>query len=399
MNERIEMDAGADLKITVERVGGSLQVKGWERDIWRVERPHDKDSFIQNKNQLSIRAHGDCILRVPSESQLTVNRVGGNANVFDLEGEVAIESVGGSVNLRRVGPSRIEHIGGHLDARDVDGDLTVVTVSGNATLREIEGNINAPNIGASLNLREAGAVVTAGAGGNANLRNDLMPGARHSIRCGGNAYCQLESPANAEVSLESGSGNILVITNEGSQDLQSHKHTLQFGNGDARLAIVAGGHIDFRSREGGDDFDFDLDLDLGENFENLVEGITDQVSSQMEAQLESLNEQLESLGEQFKATGNRAMHQAQRRVEAAQGRIEHRLQGKRHKHSGRSFAAAFGLGNAPEPVSDEERMKVLEMVQEKKISVEEAESLLATLEGREPPKRAEKDSSAKESES
>jgi hypothetical protein len=36
---------------------------------------------------------------------------------------------------------------------------------------------------------------------------------------------------------------------------------------------------------------------------------------------------------------------------------------------------------APEPVQEEERLLILKMLQEKKISMEEAESLLSALEG------------------
>jgi len=36
----------------------------------------------------------------------------------------------------------------------------------------------------------------------------------------------------------------------------------------------------------------------------------------------------------------------------------------------------------PEPVKEEERLMILQMVQEKKITIEEAERLLAALEGR-----------------
>jgi hypothetical protein len=44
-------------------------------------------------------------------------------------------------------------------------------------------------------------------------------------------------------------------------------------------------------------------------------------------------------------------------------------------------------------------MKILEMVQDKKISVQEAEILLATLEGRQPPKPSAAETNAEETNS
>jgi hypothetical protein len=51
-----------------------------------------------------------------------------------------------------------------------------------------------------------------------------------------------------------------------------------------------------------------------------------------------------------------------------------------------AVASTLGSSGAKpsDPVSDEERMMILNMLAEKKISIEEAESLLAALEGRNP---------------
>ena len=57
------------------------------------------------------------------------------------------------------------------------------------------------------------------------------------------------------------------------------------------------------------------------------------------------------------------------------------------RQHGRRFAFNWspGYGTPPvppsEPVSDEERMAILKMLQEKKITAEEAEQLLSALEG------------------
>jgi hypothetical protein len=82
-----------------------------------------------------------------------------------------------------------------------------------------------------------------------------------------------------------------------------------------------------------------------------------------------------------------AARQVQRKAERTRQRVEREVRGKPHGiPHGRNLNLNFDLGDIargprPEPVSDEERMTILRMLQEKKISSEEADKLLAALEG------------------
>jgi L-aminopeptidase/D-esterase-like protein len=76
---------------------------------------------------------------------------------------------------------------------------------------------------------------------------------------------------------------------------------------------------------------------------------------------------------------------ARRQVEAAQRRVEREVErGTRGPGSGRlSIDVKFGGPKAAprEAISEEERIAVLKMLEEGKISVEDAQRLLAALEG------------------
>jgi len=78
-----------------------------------------------------------------------------------------------------------------------------------------------------------------------------------------------------------------------------------------------------------------------------------------------------------------ATRQAQRKAEQARRRVEHELRGERRGWNPNLNLdpRSFSPGLQPEPVSDEERMTILRMLQEKKISSDEADKLLAALEG------------------
>jgi hypothetical protein len=86
-----------------------------------------------------------------------------------------------------------------------------------------------------------------------------------------------------------------------------------------------------------------------------------------------------------------ATERAQRKIEAANRRIEQKVRDAERRGRGKA-ALEIGRWNwnfspkgVPIPpkqqVSDEERLAILKMLQEKKITSEEAEKLLAALEG------------------
>lgn len=392
---RIELESSQQAEIVIEAVGGTLHLKGWDLDQIRLDFLHADDNYVQEGNQLKVNTASDCVVRVPMESELTIKQVGGNAHLTDISGPIALEQASGSVYLKRVGSAKIRQVSGNLNARELGEDLTVETVSGNAELRDVRGNLAVKKVHGNLNLRDAGGNATANVMGNAHLR--LSPPAKslQQIDCKGNAYCRLEAQANVEVRLRSKAGTILVHNDEGVQNLEAKEETLIFGKGESKLEISAGGHIDFRSRQDEDDINIDIDLDFIDDLGGVAEEIGEQISAQVESQLEALGSQLEALSERLQNSGDRAVQRAQRNVQAAQRRFERKLQARGHGRGKRIHAGVIAAGGAPhaasEPVTEEERLKVLQMVSEKKISVDEAEMLLGILEGREAPRKRETD--------
>jgi hypothetical protein len=169
-----------------------------------------------------------------------------------------------------------------------------------------------------------------------------------------------------------------IYTESEKQTRKVEEYEFKLGEGGAMVHLSAGGHIDFRCRESSEEFSFGTDLDFVDDLSDLADVIGEQVSSQVETQIEALNEQLTALGDRLRSSGSRHAQAAQRRVEHAQRRLERKLRGR----TGRVIVnSAF---KPAEPVSAQERALILQMVQEKKITVAEAEMLLNTLEGRKP---------------
>jgi len=375
---RIELRSSEDPQITVESVNGSLQVRGWDSERIRIEVRNEADvQYTNDVDVFTLRALSDCVLRVPGGSTLAVQQVTRDAYVHNLEGSVTVEQVAGSLTLRNVGETNVQHVAGSLTARNVEGSLTVDEVSGNASVRNIEGDFIARNISANLAARHIEGDVQAVASGNADLRLDSEGDI--SLEARGNLFCRLNDAENANVTLESGAHEIHISTPEGKSHLQTSNHQLTLGDGSQEVRLVAAGLVDFRSR-GGEldelDVDLDLDLDFLDDSELLAGEITEQVTAQLDAQMESVNQQLKQMQDRLRHSTDRASQRAQQRVAAAQRRLQNKLQQRS------SRVAVAVQPRKPAPVSEQERMLILQMVQDKKISVAQAEMLLNVIEGR-----------------
>lgn len=376
---KIDLSCSETPKILIEEVSGSLQIKAWDEESIRIEIEEQEElDYSFEDDALKLNADSDCYLRVPSGSSIEIEEVGGNADIVAVEGGIKIGEISGNLSMKNVGPTSITEVAGNLNIRGVEGDLDVAEVSGNASLRDIEGNLSAKEIGANLSLRDAEGNVTVETGGNAELRLELHTGGNYKVTADGNLFCHIDPPGDAQIRLASEANRMHIYTESEKQTRNTNEYEFKLGKGGANLELSAGGHIDFRCRERREEFSFGVDLDFVDDIAGLADEISEQVGAQMETQLDALNEQLTALGDRLRSSGGRAAHLAQRRVEKAQRRLERKLHGK----GGRVIVTSAVM--PAEPVSSHERALILQMVQEKKISVAEAEMLLNTLEGRKP---------------
>jgi hypothetical protein len=92
------------------------------------------------------------------------------------------------------------------------------------------------------------------------------------------------------------------------------------------------------------------------------------------------------LGERISRRAQETAERAARKAEAAGRRAERHVERKLRHTAGKRHNLKWNFtqdvtGAKREPVSDEERMTILRMLAEKKITSEEAEKLLSALEG------------------
>lgn len=392
------------MTLLVEGVGGDLQIVGWERPEITAKTDGNELVFESVAQSIRVRCDGDLILYVAREVNVRISTVGGDADVRALAGDFEITGIGGDLQMRNVGAVRVKSVGGDMSLRGSSGDLLVDSVGGDASLHDIRGCVKI-TVGADLYLRNAESDVDARVGSDAALYLSPKPGKNVYVQAGSDVLLRLPEKADVELSLQGCDDESIRIDLAGVEQVQvGMARSLVVGAGGSKINLVAGSEVIVTSRN--------------EEWENMAEfdplgrdgpfspGEFPGLSSDLH---ENISRRVEEATQRALEASKRAREQSdrvQRRVEAAMHRAEEKMRSaeRRTMHMGIKVGRfgvevdtprapihpippnppipPFGQRQMSEPVTDAERLTILKMLQEKKISIREAEKLLAALEGK-----------------
>jgi hypothetical protein len=404
-------------------VSGDLRLKGQDdfEVIAKSDSPEDL-ALEARDDQVAIRCAGNCNVRVPRAAVVEIHAVHGEVVIKALDGSLSIDTVDGDVELRSVGLTSIGRVNGNLTAKNIDGDLTIESSLGDVFVRGVQGNFAVTGkISGNLNLTDVGGSAKASANGNILLRLDPAPGHDYEFDCTGNLFCRLSSDASVEISVPKASQVMVDLPGiHASAPLQT-PYALTLGEGDATIILSAKGNVVLDTHAPEWDME-DYDINIGAEVEGMADAVSQQINQQVDSQVrmieDQLNAQLSSLTMRLTAAkltedqarriedrareaSERATQRAQERVRRAQERMEQRMAAAQRKMEYKAQAmerasrhgrhptgfGGFNFSGPPkppappgEPVNEEERLMILRMLEQKKITMEEADNLLTALE-------------------
>jgi hypothetical protein len=352
-----------------------------------------------------------------------VEVVGSDLLAKRVNGDISVKTVGSSATVGDVGGMEFGGVGNQLIAKRVRGDLKITNrVGGNAVIRDVDGQVTVKNIGGSLHLRDVSGGITAEASGNATVEFSPVSWQAYDIKAGGELRCHMVEEANATFEITSGAQTIRVKTPDISEVIKEGNYTLTQGEGAASVKLTAGGSVSVTSQSTTGEELGDFDIDFGDEISSMAEEIAEQTTRQIEAQLEMLEsnlnvhlsglatslsmaglseERAKELEERLEMARERAAMRAEETAQRVQERVERKLAAAQRKAERKARASAVRrerrarehhgmsyISTPPppptkvDPVSEGERLMILQMLQDKKISVEQAEKLLSALEGK-----------------
>jgi hypothetical protein len=407
-------------EIIIEEVGGSLSMKGWERPEVVVKGDPEELNASEQDDAVTIRSRGDLSLRVPQGSSVRVDAVRGDVSLKLLDDELTIQDVSGSLDLRNVGGVNITAVRGDLSARNVQGDFSAETVNGSVSVRNVQGDCLLPSVSGDAEVRNVTGEVKVQANGSIGMRLNRAVEGDHSIRAQGDVEVRLPTVASLKVTISSRGQSIRLKLPNGNLEFDKNSHEFTLGEGAGSLVIDAGGSVVISARgeenwggfeEAEEAGDFSFPSDLNEQIARQIEAQMEAISRQMNEQITNLSatigraglsaEDSEQIMRRARESSERATARAQEKMKRAQEKLERKLEAARRRNEAkaqgferraqgparRSWGFEWPMPPTPpapprSPATEEERLMILKMLEQKKISLEEAEKLLAALEGK-----------------
>jgi len=421
--EKMIFETGPKPKVIVTSQS-NLTLKGTDDLEVVVKIPDPEAVEIQQDGEIfTIKASDVCTIRVPRDANVEIETSNSDTMVKALDGDLSIKNVAGNLELRSVSQTHLVMVNGNLQARNVMGDLTIERVEGNAVLRDVQGDCKITDLKGNLQISELDGGLEAQANGNIGLSLDPSPGKEYNLTAHGNITYSLSEDASVEISIERAGHVALHIPGyEETRNIQA-PYQLMLGDGDAEMKLNADGNVVLSSHMPHVEIP-DINVDLEGEFEGMAEAFDHHINQQIQAQLEMIEqqiqsqvanmtlrmgaagmtpEQMERVQQRAREAGERAAARAQEKVQRAQERLERRMSSVQQRMEQKTRQAQAHAQHRPHhtwnmrfptppeppsppeqaPVSEEERLVILRMLEQKKISLEEAEKLLSALEGKE----------------
>lgn len=359
-----EIKTGPHTHIRVERVQQDLRVVGHDQESLLAHGgPEGGFDMDQGDEQVTIRARSSLLLTVPREAALEIGQVGGELHIEGVNGDIHLGKIGGDASLEDCGRVVADRVGGDVLGRRLNSGASLKAVGGDVLLHQVHGAVRVLGAGGDVSARGLSGPIEAAAGGDAHVVLDEALDGAVSVSVGGDVFCRLPGGASAVVELSAG-GELRV---DAPDDVATEwgRANFQLGECEHDIRIDAGGDLWLGV---GEEAEAEVDLDsLGAMLASKV----GEKFAEMEAALGAMGAEMGGV------SSDRIAQRVQRIVDRAVG-----VRGRTGPPSGlREALDEIRAGRRPEPVSDEERMKVLKLLEQNKISVEEAEMLLEALGG------------------
>jgi hypothetical protein len=373
------ISAGNSPRIKIDEIDGDLSVVGWDAEDILIKADEDGLTVKQNGEEVIISCTDDVSLRIPKEASLFIQRIGGDAAMRGVLGTIEIKEIDNDLSIREAGVVTIDTIKSDFSLRSAKGNLHVKTVGGDVSIRDVEGNVTLDSVADDLALRGGHGNIKVNVGEDVVVYLEPKADGVYSVIAGDHILLVLPPNANATLNLHGDKIHVDWPGMENEEDVIERGVTL--GDGSAKITLNAGGDIRVTNNADAGNSAEDFGNFAGLNFD--WSGFGERISRQVERATGQAARRVEQ-----------AMHRSERLANDAARRAERHAERQSRRWKGNVNVGRWnwdfgpGKGTPPpppppgsEPVAEEERMAILKMLAEKKITAEQAEQLLSALEG------------------
>ncbi len=397
--------------VVIETIPGDLRVAGWDRSEIMVKTDGDALKISSETDPLVISCDEDLIMYVPRGTKLKVEKVSGDAILQALNGPVTLGPVAGDLTMNDLGPVSIDTIAGDaslrnigaLNAESIHGDFTlrgghgvcaIEKVGGDGSVRDVDGMLTIDNVGSDLYVRNVHGAVTVMAGADVAFYVTPVAGQIYDITAGDDLILRLSPDTSVKLHLTVNTPDSIQVDFPGvviPENCTSCDVVLgEQKEGMAEMVLNAKGDLLVTSQA--DPWESAADFDSGNwhippippipPIPVLPPDFSERINRRVQASIERAQVHIDAASHRTEAKIQAAMRRAEMKARAAE------VRGRRGAHFNVNVGrwnwdiSPHGPVEGSEAVSDDERLVILRMLQEKKISLVEAEKLLAALESK-----------------
>ena len=406
------LSVNKEVQVKVLHVPGDLRIAGWDRLEIMAKTDGDDLVMTQKNGNVLVECDEDLILYVPQAAILEIEKVSGDVSVQALQGPLSLGPVSGDLTMHDVGALNLDNItgdaslrkAGAVTARTISGDFSlrggngpcaIESIGGDASLRDVNGDVAIQEIGSDLFLRNPRGNVSVQADADVALYIEPQPGKIYTATAGDDILVRLPPRVDLHLHLVgTDPENINVNIPDVELSGEETEYDLILGEEGAdrpRMDLTAGDDLLVTTQSEAWDSAADFGVEMNDfgswgvpPLPPLPPDFSDRINRRVQAAMDRAHARIEAAGRHVEH-GGRRMEAAVKRAEAKARAAEIRARrGQVNMNIGRwEWDLTPHGADAPTDVpSDEERLTILRMLQEKKISLEDAEKLLAALEGK-----------------
>lgn len=349
-----------------------LNIIGVPDNVLQIEIDGDSSAshIERQEDAITVTARDDCVVSCPIGCVLTVEHLSGDLRVTQVKGQLTIKAVNGDAALNDIGAVAIKTVQGDLAVRGADGDVQIDIVRGDAKLKRVAGSVAINKVAGDLVVDDLGGGLAVNTvNGDASLETMLQSGQLYVAKAGGDVIFRVKGGGGQFTLNCKGDLRVRVpMTNWTGNDRSGAG---LYGEGTAQVTLVANGDLLVLPAAGSA-----MDAD---QISEQVEAMIESAMSQFEIQMLRVQRDLEQRFSKMDKHTEKAAERAARSAERAKRRAEHAA-GSWNFTMGRPPVPPTPPTPTAEPVTDQERLLILKMVEDGKITADQAAQLLAALE-------------------
>ncbi len=355
-------------KLTVKAYG-NLDITGWDRPDITLDINNYTQRVEQNADGLRIVSFEDCLINIPSDVSLEIEKAFGNVRIREISGDVKIIKVNGKLAVQTLANVKIGKIDGECLVNKLTGSLLIEKVNGELKGDEILGTVSVSKCNGRVTLNRLGNSVNISSNGDIEL--GLLGDTHGNVNLRANGDVKLFIPPlfRMNYKLESKSEVIKISLTDQTSEMNTRRFTSgveEFAND---VNIVADGDIHITSTASMTD-------EVQALFENL-DLVWDSLREQRVIKRKSKMDFVSFDTEAFEQEVNSKLAGVEQKIKDALSKVDFNL-----KNLGISTRLddTLEVTEDQDKVTEQEKLMIIKMVQERKISVEQADKLLTALE-------------------